>query len=219
MRPAISKPGEMESGKAFFKLVTLIFVTLLCAVLYLARAPLLRFAGEEWIVEDPVEHADAIVLLSDDNFYADRATRAAELYRQGIAPVVVASGRRLRPVASLAELMQHDLVERGVPKERILKVEQDGEELREEASALARLAGEKKWKSVVIVTSNYQTRRARYVFTHIFPHGVRVGVASARDGDFNPADWWTKGKSINQLMQEMGGLAAAMGRLHGKPES
>jgi len=33
---------------------------------------------------------------------------------------VVASGRSLRSYAGIAELMEHDLFERGVPKERIL---------------------------------------------------------------------------------------------------
>jgi len=90
--------------------------------LYLVRHPLLRSAGEGWLVEDPLEKSDAIVVLSIDNFYADRATRAAEVYRQGLAPLVVASGVRLRPYAGIGELMEHDLIERGVPKEKILRV-------------------------------------------------------------------------------------------------
>src|SRR5205814_9754018 len=84
--------------------------------LYFVRHPIFRFAAESWVVEDPLERADVLIVLSDDNFYADRATRAAELFREGKAPLVVASGRRLRPGAGIAELIEHDLVERGVPK-------------------------------------------------------------------------------------------------------
>ena len=65
--------------------------------------------------------SDAIIVLSDDNFYADRAAHAADLYRHGWAPIVVASGRRLRPYAGIAELMEHDLIERGVPKDKIVR--------------------------------------------------------------------------------------------------
>src|SRR5579862_4935605 len=125
-----------ERGGIISTLVALIFLALLCAGIYLARHPLLRFAADELIVEDPLEKSDAIIVLSDDNFYADRVTRAAELYRQGLAPVVVASGVRLRPYAGISELMTHDLVERGVPKEHILAFPQDADDTRDEALAL-----------------------------------------------------------------------------------
>jgi len=70
------------------------------------RHPILRFMAEEWIVEDALDKSDALIVLGDDNFYADRATRAAQLFREGKALVVVASGRRLRPNAGIAELME-----------------------------------------------------------------------------------------------------------------
>src|SRR4029077_4422416 len=131
------------------------FLALLLLGIYLARHPLLRFAAGQLIVEDALEKSDAIIILSDDNFYADRATRAAELFRQNLAPVVVASGIRLRPYAGISELMTHDLIERGVPKEHILPFPQDADSTREEAEALRKLVQEKRWKSVIVVTSNY----------------------------------------------------------------
>src|SRR5215469_8044918 len=107
MKQRFAKP--YERGGILVNLIVLVVFLALCGVLYLVRHPLMRFAAESWIVEDPIEHADVIIVLSDDNFYADRATRAAELFREGKAPLVVASGRRLRPVAGIAELMEHDL--------------------------------------------------------------------------------------------------------------
>ncbi len=108
-----------ERGGITAKLIGLLCLVVVLTAIYLVRHPLLRFAGEELVVEDPLEKSDAIIVLSADNFYADRATRSAEFYRQGLAPVVVASGKRLRPRAGIVELMEHDLIERGVPKEKI----------------------------------------------------------------------------------------------------
>src|SRR5215471_19826024 len=105
-----------QRGGIITTVVALLFLALLCGGIYLARHPLLRFAGDELIIEDRLEKSDAIIILSDDNFYADRATRAAELFRQNVAPVVVASGIRLRPYVGISEFMTHDLIERGVPK-------------------------------------------------------------------------------------------------------
>jgi uncharacterized SAM-binding protein YcdF (DUF218 family) len=191
----------------------------LCALLYLVRRPILRFVGESWIVEDADSKADALIVLSDDNFYADRATRAAELFREGKAPIVVASGRRLRPMAGIAELMEHDLVERGVPRDRIVRLAHDADNTREEAEALTKLAMQRKWHSVIVVTSNYHTRRARYIFHRVFPQGIEVHVASAHDGDFDPQHWWEKRKAIKELTREFAGMAVAIWELRGKSET
>jgi uncharacterized SAM-binding protein YcdF (DUF218 family) len=204
------KAEAAERGSILLKLIVLISFVVVCAFLYLARRPILRFVAESWIVEDADGKADALIVLSDDNFYADRATRAAELFREGKAPIVVASGRRLRPVAGIAELMEHDLVERGVPKDRIVRLAHDGDGTREEAEALTKLVTQKKWHSVIVVTSNYHTRRARYIFHKVFPQGIEAHIASARDGDFDPQHWWEKRMSIKELTQEFAGMVVAM---------
>jgi uncharacterized SAM-binding protein YcdF (DUF218 family) len=187
--------------------------------LYLVRRPIFRFIAESWVVEDPLNKADALLVLSDDDFYADRATRAAELFREGKASLVVASGRRLRPTAGLVELMEHDLIERGVPKDKILRVAHDGDSTLDEAQTLANLAKAKKWHTAIVVTSNYHTRRARYIFQHVFPHGIEVRVASARDADFDPQAWWLKRKSTNLFMREILGMMVTIWELRHVPQT
>jgi uncharacterized SAM-binding protein YcdF (DUF218 family) len=198
-----------ERGGIITTFVALLFLALLCLAIYLARHPLMRFAGEGLVVEDKLEKSDAIVLLSDDNFYADRATRAAELYRQNLAPTVVASGIRLRPYAGISELMSHDLIECGVPKERIVLFPQDADNTREEAEVLKTLLTQKGWKSVIIVTSNYQTRRARYIFRRVFPSEIKIAVASARDADFDPSNWYEHRRAVKRFEHEVLGLFVA----------
>ncbi len=207
-----------ERGGITGKLIGLLCFVLVIGGLYLVRRPLLGFIGENWIVEDPLQKSDAIIELSIDNFYADRATRTAEIYRQGLAPLVVASGVRLRPYAGIAELMEHDLVERGVPKEKILRYPHDAENTREEAEALAKLANERKWKALIIVTSNYHTRRTRYIFRRVFSGNISVRVAGARDGDFDPQRWYEKRKSVKEFVKEVAGMAVAMWELRGKED-
>jgi uncharacterized SAM-binding protein YcdF (DUF218 family) len=208
-----------EHGGIVTNLVVLLFVLALCALVYFARHPIMRFLAESWVVDEPAAHADAIVVLGDDNFYADRATHAAELFRQGVAPEVVASGRRLRPNAGVSELIEHDLVERGVPKEKIVRFTHDADGTKEEAEALGKLARDHRWKGVVVVTSNYHTRRVRYIFEKVFPAGITVSVASARDGDFDPERWWEKRKSIKLFTRELAGMAEAMWELRSADRS
>ncbi len=206
-----------QRGGIVSSLIALVAVIFLLAVLYLARHPIFRLVGEGWVVEDTLEHSDAIFVLSDDNFYADRATRASQVYRQGLAPVVVASGRRLRPYAGIAELIEHDLIERGVPKDKILRVAHDADNTREEAITLAQVAKQKKWHSIIVVTSNFHTRRARYIFTHVFPKDTKVRITGARDGDFDPERWWEKRISVKDLSREIAGMIVAIWEQHSGP--
>jgi uncharacterized SAM-binding protein YcdF (DUF218 family) len=203
-----------QRGGVISSLIGTIAVVLILFVLYLARHPIFRVLGEVWVVEDTLERADALIVLSDDNYYADRATRAAQLYRQGLAPTVVASGRRLRPYAGIAELMEHDLAERGVPKDKILRVAHDADNTREEAQALAKTIAQRKWHEVIVVTSNYHTRRARYIFSHVLPASIKVRITGAADGDFDPQRWWEKRISVKELFREIAGMVVAIWEQH-----
>lgn len=207
-----------EHGGAVGSLIALVCLSALCALVYFARHPILRYAAESWIINEPAAHADAIIVLGDDNFYGDRATRATELYREGTAPVVAACGRRLRPSAGMSELIAHDLVERGVPKEKVLRFDHDAGTTVEEAEAVAKFVEGQHWKSVVIATSNYHTRRVLYIYRKVLPAGVSVSVAGARDGEFDPERWWEKTKSVHLFGHEILGMAAAMWELRGVGE-
>jgi uncharacterized SAM-binding protein YcdF (DUF218 family) len=204
-----------QRGGAVSTLISLVFLVILCAALYFARHPIMRFTAETWVVDQPAAHADALVVLSGDNFYADRATHAAKLYRQGAAPIVVASGKRLRPNAGEAELVEHDLVERGVPKDKILQLPQDADSTLEESLAVRKLAEDRGWKSLILVTSNYHTRRALYIFQHRLPPTISVTVASAPDGDFDPEHWWEKRISAKRFFHEFVGMVDSAWELRG----
>src|SRR6266404_3563619 len=203
-----------QRGGVVSSLIALVAAIFLLAVLYLARHPIFRLVGEGWVVEDTLDRSDAIFVLSDDNFYADRATRASQVYRQGLAPIVVASGRRLRPYAGIAELIEHDLIERGVPKDKILRVAHDADNTREEAITLAQVAKQKKWRSIIVVTSNFHTRRARYIFANVFPQDIKIRITGARDGDFDPDRWWEQRVSVKELAGEMAAMLVAIWEQH-----
>jgi uncharacterized SAM-binding protein YcdF (DUF218 family) len=207
----LSARRNSERGGALVSLIVLLVLVVMCAVIYWARHPILRFAAETWVIDAPAAHADALLLLGDDNFYADRATHAAELIRHGVAPVVIASGWRLRRGAGVVELQEHDLIERGVPKDKIIRFPHDAESTLEEAVALARLCSERHFRSVIVVTSNYHARRARYIFNKVFPPTISVSVAGAHDGDFDPEHWWEKRKSEELFLHEIAGMMVAFG--------
>ena len=203
-----------ERGGIIAKLLVLIIVVLLCFLIYVVRAPLLRVAGNFWITPDVPAASDVIVILSDDDFTADRASRAAELYHAGWAPKIVASGRRLRPYASIAELMQKDLEARGVPANAIIPYPHDAVDTLIELTDIRGFAQQHGWKRVMIVTSSFHTRRTRYLCRHIFPMDVKILVESAPDVNYDPDSWWRTREGLKIFLHETLGIVVAAWEVH-----
>ncbi len=207
-----------QRGGVFLALLILLFLVLLCAVLYFLSTPILRHIGNSWIVEDSLDRADALILLGDDNYQAQRATRAAELFHRGMAPLVVASGRQLRPYAGISELMEKDLKARGVPAKAIVRFPHTADSTIGEAELLGELAAKRGWKRVIVVTSNYHARRARYILRRVFPAAVDVRVAAAPADEFDPGEWWKNRRGWKKLFNEMVGLAVSIWELGERKE-
>jgi uncharacterized SAM-binding protein YcdF (DUF218 family) len=199
-----------QRGGIFFRLLFLICFLFLVFLVYLARHPLMRLAGSFWVVDEGPAAADAVVMLGDDNYQADRATRAAELIKAGWAPRVIASGRYLRPNASIAELEERDLVDRGVPPSAVVRFAHHAESTRDEAMALSALISSKGWKRIIVVTSNFHTRRARYICERAFPPGTALRVVAARDSDFDPDHWWETRLGVKIFTHELVGMLVTM---------
>ena len=202
-----------ERGGILFRLLFLMAFAVLVFLLYLARHPLMRMAGNFWVVDEGPVASDAIVILGDDNYPADRATRAAELIKAGWAPRVIASGRYLRPSASIAELEEHDLTDRGVPQSAIVRLAHRAENTRDEAQAISQFIVSKGWKRIIVVTSNYHTRRSRYICERLFPPGTALRVVAARDSDFDPDSWWRTRLGVKIFAHELVGMIVAMWEL------
>jgi hypothetical protein len=212
--PNSSSPRrDSQQGGIFFRLLFLLFLIALLVGVYFARHPLLRLAGSFWVVDESPENSDVIVMLGDDNYNGDRAARAAELFKSGLAPHVVASGRYLRPYASIAELEQHDLTDHGVPAGAIVKLTHHAANTREEAVAISQLLAARGWRRVILVTSDYHTRRSRYICERIFPAGTILRVVAARDSDYDSEQWWQTRGGIKIFVHELVGMPLAMWEL------
>jgi vancomycin permeability regulator SanA len=208
--------ASAERGGITFKFLLLIAFALFLFVLYLARNPILRMAGNFWVVDEPPETSDAIVVLSDDNYYAERAARAAEVFKAGWAPRIVVAGRQLRPYAGIAELMQHDLVDRGVPAAAVVRCVYRAENTREEAEAVNEFLRSHGWKRVIVVTSNYHTRRARYIWERSVAAGTQLRMVAAHDSDYDPNSWWLTRTGLKTFAREVVGLVEAMWEMRHK---
>jgi uncharacterized SAM-binding protein YcdF (DUF218 family) len=199
-----------QRGGIFFRLIFFIFILAVCALLYLARVPLLRMAGEFWVVDEPAETSDVIVVLSGDNYDAERATRAASLFKSGMAPRVMATGRALRSYATTTDLMKRDLLEHGVPEGVIVPFTHKADDTREEAAAVSEFVVSHGWKKILLVTSNYHTRRSQYIYEHALPSSAQLLTIAAPDSDYDPNYWWKTRTGVKIFFHELGGYLVAL---------
>ena len=202
-----------QHGGIIFRLLALLMLCLFAAIIYLARTPLLRAAGGFWIVQDRMEPADVIIVIGDDDFTADRATEAAALFHGGWAPLIVASGRMLRPYSTIADLMTQDLESRGVPAKAIVRFSHRASNTLEEAKDLQVLIAQNGWRRILLVTSNYHTRRAQYIFRKVLPANVSLEVVGAFDAEFEPDTWWQSRQGRKTFFLETVGYLVAVWEL------
>jgi uncharacterized SAM-binding protein YcdF (DUF218 family) len=191
-----------QRGGIISKLAFLIFAVIFVFVVFLLRHPLLRAAGNFWVVNDPLQRSDAIFVLSDDNYHGDRAAHAAELFKAGWAPRIVASGRFIRSYTTVADLTQRDLTQDGVPQQAITSVTHHAQDTLDEMKILSEFSQSKHFTRVIIVTSNYHTRRARLLANRIFTASIGVLMEAAPDVEYDPDNWWRTRQGIKIFTHE-----------------
>ncbi|MDQ3980553.1 MAG: YdcF family protein [Actinomycetota bacterium] len=108
--------------------------------------------------------ADAVVVLSGD--HGERLPRGLELMRAGIAPTLVLDGTPDSP-----EVERHCSEPR--PFE-VVCLRPAVDNTRQEARIAARLAAERQWKSLVVVTSTQHVTRARIHFERCLKGSVHM---------------------------------------------
>jgi uncharacterized SAM-binding protein YcdF (DUF218 family) len=156
-------------------------------------------AAAALVVRADVGRADALVVLSGSAAYAERARRAAELYREGRAPRVLLTDDGQRGPWSEARQENTFFVERareallrdGVPAGSVEVLPGRVTSTHDEAVAARAYAERDGARSLLFVTSPYHTRRALWTMRRAFRgSGVEVGVEPAEADGPTPWAWW-----------------------------
>jgi uncharacterized SAM-binding protein YcdF (DUF218 family) len=176
-----------------------IIVTLLLA--FLAWMFLAWYLAERLIVEKPLERADAILILGGSSVYVERTEKAAELYKKGVANRILLSddgeragwSRLEKRNTPFVELAKKNLIQQGVAPENIEILEPQVTGTIYEAQNLKKKLEGTNWKSILIITSAYHTRRALWTFERVLPDGnTEIGIESPPAGQQTPKPfyWW-----------------------------
>ncbi|PYV06188.1 MAG: hypothetical protein DMG10_02490 [Acidobacteria bacterium] len=180
---------------------------------YLFREPILTRVATFLVVSDPLHKADAMEILGGGE--PGRARKAAELYHEGWAPRIFIT--KAEHTTATEELRHYGISAAedheikcavlrllGVPEDALEVVDGYNRSTLEEARRLRDYTEKRGLKRLILVTSNFHTRRTRLVFRRVFKGtGIDLMVQAAPPDDwFNPDKWWTRRMDSRNLFLE-----------------
>lgn len=155
-------------------------------------------AAQLLIVKVELPAPDAIVVLSGSSTYLERADWAADLYREGRAPLIILTDDKLisgwnrveERNPYFYELAAKELQKRGVPAEKIRVVAEPALGTYYESLNVREYATSHKIARVLIVTSAYHSRRALWSMRRASEGtGMEIGVDGPPPGWQTPSAW------------------------------
>ena len=172
--------------------------------------------GRWLVVQDPLVHADAIVVLSGN--LPDRASEAARLYHEGYAaqvwisqPVSPVEALKTMKIFYLGEDFYNEkvLLAKGVPADAIRILERPSANTEQEVREIHEILLRDNSHNVIVVTSKAHTRRVRAIWNKIVgadPHAI---VRFANDDPYDGAHWWRHTQDALDTVRESLGLLNA----------
>lgn len=160
-------------------------------------------------LQDKPKKADVIFIPGSNE--GDLARRAAKLYHEGYAPLIVPSGK-------YAKWLGHNLVEEyetesdyfakilweeGVPREAVLK-EREATYTYENAIFTKKLLEERGIgvKTAILCPQAYHARRSKLYYQVLFPH-TEILVCPTVTKDISRENWFKSREKIDKVLSEL----------------
>lgn len=182
------------------------------------------YVGRWLVVEDPLDHAQAIAVLSGR--LPIRVLEAAKLYKAGYAPEVWLT-RSTEPAKSLAALgveyfgeeyyNAKILIHEGVPPTAIRVLDPPILNTADEMVTIRTALNAAPLHTVILVTTKPHTRRVRTLW-RLMPHDhSRAIVRAASTDPFDERHWWRTTRDALDVVREVLGLFNAWAGLPLRP--
>lgn len=183
----------------------LILLSLLAALVYFGHGFALDRAGRYLIVKDELRPADVIVVLGGEA--TERVEHGVKLFKEGWARKdrIVMTGGPLVARHTWAALMKEHAEELGLPGKNILLVDRS-RSTEEDAEFTRDLMLKHGYKSLILVTSPYHSRRASMYFRKVMGGRVAVINSPAEPGWLRFEEWWKRRRDRDMVLNEFSKL-------------
>lgn len=188
--------------KRFFLLNKIKF--LLLFVLVMLHPLYLPWLGRTLVVNDKLTKADVIFVPAGDNSQGNRTKMAISLYKKGWAKRLLLSGDDIAWRTNSADIMEKQALYYGVPKESIIKIEHNADSSLAESRIVKKVLIKHKIDSVILVTSNYHSKRAKRLAGKGFGDKIDLTVYPVKDNQYypDPDSWWKSRRQAKTFIQE-----------------
>ena len=220
LTPKLSKRGRFAKVSKIKPRSLWILLFLFAAALYLSSEIILTSIGKFLVVDEPPVKSDAVVVLNTGLEFYPRLIQAAALYKQGMAGKVVVNGNRKSDVlrdletkgfkrcCSWYEDTVRILELLGVSRKDVITISvEDAYDTVSEAEIVGKKILQKGLSRVIITTSKYHTRRARFIWSRLYKDQLIIYAVLAKTDPFDPNGWWKDGRQIRWVLAEYGGWA------------
>lgn len=194
------------------KWAAFLFFILGLIFIYLFRFSLLEGCARFLIVEDELQYASNTFVLSGSPY--DRGNLAAAIYHQKITDTLICTGENIPHdfkamgwQLTEAEITRNHVQLQQVPKHKIILL-QKGTSTFEEAAAILEFCEKRGIKKIIVVSSDFHTRRVRQVFKAKFNQSnIEVIIRAAPSSGFSISHWWQSEQGLIALQNEYVKLA------------
>jgi uncharacterized SAM-binding protein YcdF (DUF218 family) len=191
----------------------------ICVSILIAGSLVFLEIGRWLIVQDPLVHADVIVILSGR--LPERAVEASRIFRAGYASQVWVSqpdapvdALKAMGIDYLGEDFYNEkvLLARGVPADVIHILERPCANTEEEVKEISETMRKNGVRNAIVVTSKPHTRRVRSVWGKLAAPELHSTVRYPTDDPFDGGHWWRhSGDALDVVREVLGLLNAATG--------
>lgn len=187
--------------------VSLVVVCALLACAWWLRAPLLSGFASDWVVDEPLAKADAIVIPGGRPDL--RAVEAARLYQQGLAPRILYMDVRLSPSSELGiipserEQTRRLLLSNNVPESAMTAIGHAVVNTYDESMAVRDWMASSGLHSVIITTDLSHTRRVRWLFKkELKGMSAEIRVHAIQPKEYSVTNWWQHEEGLIAFQNE-----------------
>ena len=184
--------------------VSLAIMAVIVAVLVIGHPIWLGAMGDWLVAREPIRPSDVIVVLAGNSVY--RVQQGVALYKAGQAPRLLISNEPVRTHgfdSTWLDLRRLGLARLDVPDEAVVPIEQVSGSTFEEAQHSRDIMLRNGWRSAIVVTDPFHTRRALLTFRAVFgPAGLEVIPSPAEGSKYQTEGWWRDPDRGIRVIQE-----------------
>ncbi len=194
-------------NKSGFLLITVVGVVFILFSLVLV----IEGMGYYLVVRDPLKAADAVAVLSGGG--EERLQYATRLVNEKYAKklILTETGSVDPDGGKISQSMTKDAIDEGVKKKNQYIAGKNVENTKDEAEVVLKLALNRKWDSVIVVTDTFHSRRTKVIFADVFRGSgiqVQVNPVDVEGYWYHPGRWWADEKSFSLTITEYLSLAS-----------